>query len=529
MFEKPQLPPSPAKPFPPRRREVLRLTLLQKRAVWHPISRMMNIKYLRPRLLHPTHRPTDPPTPSFWRVDPHSLQFRLTVGATVVSLLGISGVGMWTTWKTQQILVGSYKQNIQDVGDRFPQDVELYGDMLPMPEALRRAVDIRTLPNLMIVVTDREGQVTAQSRDLWQAKISTAIATLPAIPDPQIYSISDRYIILCKVPLIVNGDNLGDLLVAQDITTAQTMFWAVIRNLGIGSVLSMGAIAVAIALYVRRSLQPLRQMSQLTATISTEDLEKAQIQLQNAPTEVKELVQTCEQMLAKLSQSLEQQRQFVSDVSHELRTPLTVVCGYIQSTLRRSTNLTEPQREALGIAALETDRTIRLLQDLLDLARADTGYMHFNLEILSLNELVAELLSMAAGFSERDIQIETSQDKILVKADRNRLKQVLLNLIDNALKYSEPDQPVTLKLYQLGGQAIVQVCDRGYGIPLQHQTRIFDRFYRVDEARARTTGGCGLGLSIVKTLVEGMGGSITLRSKLNEGSVFIVSLPLSAP
>ncbi|WP_199314069.1 ATP-binding protein [Leptolyngbya sp. FACHB-671] len=195
--------------------------------------------------------------------------------------------------------------------------------------------------------------------------------------------------------------------------------------------------------------------------------------------------------------------------------------------MRRSTNLTEPQQEALEIAALETDRTIRLLQDLLDLARADAGYMHFNLESFALTEVIEELLGMASKFSDRDIQIEAAQEKIVVEADRNRLKQVLLNLLDNALKYSEPDQPIVLKLDQVGGQAVIQVCDRGHGIPLQHQSRIFDRFYRIDEARARTTGGCGLGLSIVKTLVEGMGGSVTLRSKLNEGSIFVVTLPLS--
>jgi signal transduction histidine kinase len=201
---------------------------------------------------------------------------------------------------------------------------------------------------------------------------------------------------------------------------------------------------------------------------------------------VRELVQTCKQMLAKLSESLEQQRRFVSDVSHELRTPLTVVHGYIQSTLRRSTNLTEPQQEALEIAAIETDRTIRLLQDLLDLARADTGHMYFNLETFVLTEVVEELLGMASKFSDRDIQIEAAPEKIVVEADRNRLKQVLLNLLDNALKYSEPDQPIILKLDQVDGQAMIQVCDRGYGIPLQHQSRIFDRFYRIDEARFRT-------------------------------------------
>ncbi|NJL56867.1 two-component sensor histidine kinase, partial [bacterium] len=261
----------------------------------------MDIKTVRQRLLNLIHFKQG------WReIDPFSLQFRLTVGATVVSILGIGGVGMWTTWKTQQILVGSYEQSIQAVSDRFPQDVELYGDMLPMPEALRRAVDTRTLPNLMIVVTDNAGQVITQSRDVWQREeLSAAITALSAVPKPEIYQTHNRYIILCKTPLVIDGNNLGNLHVAQDVTTAYAMFWAVIRNLAIGSVLAMVAIAIIIALYVKRSLQPLRQVSQLTSTISAEDLDKAQTQLQHAPTEVRELVQTCKQMLTKLSESLE--------------------------------------------------------------------------------------------------------------------------------------------------------------------------------------------------------------------------------
>lgn len=102
---------------------------------------------------------------------------------------------------------------------------------------------------------------------------------------------------------------------------------------------------------------------------------------------------------------------------------------------------------------------------------------------------------------------------------------MLLNLIDNAVKYSDPNQPVSVKLDQQGKQVRIQVCDRGQGIPLAQQSRIFERFYRGDENRAGSPGGTGLGLSIVKTLVEGMGGQVTVRSQLNQGSVFTVLLP----
>jgi heavy metal sensor kinase len=322
----------------------------------------------------------------------------------------------------------------------------------------------------------------------------------------------------------VKGTLLGQVYLAQDVTQDQQQLIAAIQSLTLICSLAMMGMMVAIALRIRRSLQPLQEMSQMAGALSAEDLSHAKLQLSHAPSEVKELAQTFNLMLGRLSEAWEQQRQFVSNVSHELRTPLTVVLGYLQSLLRRSTNLNDYQREALETAASEADRTVRMLQDLLDLARADSGYMHYQLEAIVLNDLVSEVVGMAEKFSNRMITVSNTPN-IQVIADRNCLKQVLINLIDNAVKYSEPDQPISLKLAHAENRTSIQVCDRGVGIPLHDQSRIFERFYRLDEARSRTTGGHGLGLAIVKTLVEGMGGEVTLRSKPGEGSTFVISLP----
>lgn len=459
-------------------------------------------------------------------IEPRSLQMRLTVGIASVSALGLGSVAIWTSWKMQQLLVTTHKQNVQYVADRFGHDVEIYTEMGSVETALQKAVDNLTTGNTLLVVRRDNGTIAAQSSalklsDRAPSLLSLTKSTFP----PKLSQVNGRYWVLCGRPLAVNNQILGTFYVAQDITSDQTMFLSLIRNLGIATVLSLAGITVVIAFYVQRSLQPLQQMSQLTEKISADRLGEARIHLEDAPSEVRELAQTFDQMLVRLRDSWEQQRQFVSNVSHELRTPLAVVSGYLQSLLRRGSNLTEPQREALEIAASEADRTIQLLQGLLELARADSGQMVFNLEIFVLDELVEEVVEMARRYSNRAIAIKSRGNAIKVKADRDRLKQVLLNLIDNAVKYSEEGEPVTLKLQQFGEQATIQVCDRGTGIPLQQQARIFERFYRVDEARARSTGGYGLGLSIVKTLVEGMGGSVTVLSKLGEGSVFTVTLP----
>ncbi|NEP11720.1 MAG: HAMP domain-containing protein [Symploca sp. SIO2C1] len=459
-------------------------------------------------------------------IDPRSLRIRLTLGIAAVSAIGMGFLAIWISWKMQDILVVTHKQSIKYIGQRLPRDVEIYSKMMTVEKGMQKAIDDLTISNTVLWIRSSDGTIAAQSAQLQTSSRLNSLKSLLNMPlQPKVSEVKGNYWVLCGAPLEVKGENLGMLYIAQDITEDQVMFLSMIRSLGIASLLAIVVITVAIAFYIQRSLQPLQRMGQLTQNISADDLGEAHIHLDNAPSELKELAQTFDDMLIRLHESWEQQRQFVSNVSHELRTPLTVVSGYLQSTLRRGTNLTQPQRDALEIAGSEADRTIQLLQDLLDLARVDSGHMHFNIEPLVLNELVQEIAEMARQYSNRVIQVESNNPAIKVKADINRLKQVLLNLIDNAVKYSDSSHPVTLKLDYSGKWGRIQVCDRGNGIPLQHQARIFERFYRIDDARARSTGGCGLGLSIVKTLVEGMGGRVTVRSQLDKGSVFTVSLP----
>ncbi|MBC6421603.1 MAG: two-component sensor histidine kinase [Hormoscilla sp. SP5CHS1] len=464
--------------------------------------------------------------------DPNSLQFRLTVGIAAVSAVGLGSLSLYTSMKMHQQLIYTHKQNIQYVADRFPRDVETYSQQLPLEIGLQHAIDESNTKNLFLWVKTADGNILTKStilavdRQEYTALISIDNQQMA----PRVNAINDKYMAICSGTLVVQGRKLGHLYVAQDITSDRLRLNSMVGSLLIATILAIALITVAIALYVRRALEPVRQISQHAGAISAADLGKARVQLDCAPSEVRELARTLDIMLYRLSESWEQQRQFVSNVSHELRTPLTIVAGYVQSTLRRGANLTEPQREALATAAGEADRTIQLLQDLLELARADSGHIHFQLEVVMLNDLLSEVVGMARQYSNRQIILSADKGSHEVVADCNRLKQVLLNLIDNAVKYSDPDKPVTVKLDRQGSQVSIAVCDTGCGIPLPDQTRIFERFYRVDETRARATGGTGLGLSIVKTLVEGMGGRVTVLSKLDKGSTFTVWLPAqSAP
>jgi signal transduction histidine kinase len=167
-----------------------------------------------------------------------------------------------------------------------------------------------------------------------------------------------------------------------------------------------------------------------------------------------------------------------------------------------------------------------MLQDLLDLARADSGNLHFRLSPVILNTLVAEVAAMSQKVSHRQVQVRTPEAEVVALADQDRLQQVLINLVDNAIKYSGGDQPVELTVEQTADQVLIHVRDYGIGIALSHQNRIFERFYRVDEAMTRSRDGTGLGLAIAKSLIEGMAGRLTLRSKPGEGSIFTIALPL---
>lgn len=429
----------------------------------------------------------------------------------------------------QQILIKGHKDSALEVAERFGQDVAWMDESMPSTMALEKVINYRSTADTAIWIRSPEGVLLAESDTLdmgsWQKDgFAEEVLALPSSPTLNSVNIQDRELIVCISPLVVNGNLVGDLFVIDDITQNQASFSAVTRDLTLASIFVIGLSAIVIAIYVRQSIKPVCKMNELAANVSPDNLADTHLEFDRAPTEVRDLAQAFNMMLGRLSTAWEQQRRFVSDVSHELRTPLTLVHGYLQSTLRRGHNLTEPQREGLEIAASEADRTIRLLQDLLDLARADGGHIRFHIERIPLKEFIVETVDMCLYPSDR-VKLDIQAAGFDARADRNRLKQVLLNLVDNAVKYSEDDTTVTVRLKQEDEWAVIQVCDRGRGIPMADLPQIFEPFYRVDEDRCRATGGTGLGLSIVKTLVEGMRGKIKVQSKPGEGSIFTVTLP----
>ncbi|WP_199332945.1 cell wall metabolism sensor histidine kinase WalK [Nostoc sp. FACHB-190] len=300
----------------------------------------------------------------------------------------------------------------------------------------------------------------------------------------------------------------------------------VIQSLGMMSIFSLTITTVLTTLFIKRSLLPLQQINQWAETCTTE-LTPQQLGLNQTPTEIQELAQTWIEFLTKLSEAKEQQRQLFSDLAHELRTPLSMVYGYLQRSLQRSHNLAASQKETLEMAVSDAERMNHILQDLLDLARADNSAIPCpgETETILLNDVVVAVAEMTEKFHHREIQLNITSFPVQVKAERQQLMQILNHLITNAVKYSATGEPIILQLTQTEDLAMIQVSDKGCGIPLLEQSRIFEPFYRLDSSRTRATGGTGMGLCIVKRLVECIGGTIELRSELGYGSSFILKLP----
>ena len=218
---------------------------------------------------------------------------------------------------------------------------------------------------------------------------------------------------------------------------------------------------------------------------------------------------------------------FIATVSHELRTPLTPLKGLLHSLDRGLIDDTpETRREYHRIMLRQADRLERLINDLLDASRIEAGGLKMQSQPLEVGDALAQEIGEArALMNGREVRFERPDDPVWIQGDRFRLGQIVSNLLVNAAKYSSPGTPVLVELEEHPDGAIVSIHDEGEGIPLVEQERVFERFYRTGGVRTNTTGGVGLGLYIARQLTEAMGGTLTLRSRLGEGSTFSLFLP----
>jgi signal transduction histidine kinase len=273
-------------------------------------------------------------------------------------------------------------------------------------------------------------------------------------------------------------------------------------------------------------------MSERARRIGAENLEQ-RLPVANPRDEIGRLAAAFNELLGRLDESFSYQRRFMADASHELRTPLSVIRTATGVTLERDGRAEGEYRDALKIVDEQARRLTHIVEDMFTLARADAGQPGLNLCDLYLDELVTEVARAADVLAWRkDVRVSvTPAEETLFHGDEGLLRQMLLNLVDNAVKHTSAGGSVQIRLARENGHHAITVADTGTGIPAAAQQHIFERFYRADKARSRVeavggdNGGAGLGLSISHWIAEAHGGHLELRHSDESGSTFVATLP----
>jgi two-component system OmpR family sensor kinase len=275
-----------------------------------------------------------------------------------------------------------------------------------------------------------------------------------------------------------------------------------------------------------RSTAPLVAMAQQAEAIGAKNLDR-RLEIGAVENEVGRLARVFNELLGRLDNSFASMKAFMADASHELRTPLAVIRGEVDVALERS-RAAEDYRESLAIVQDEARRLSRLVDDLLNLARADGGTRPLDLEDLYLNDLIESCCQAMRPLANRK-GVSLAADcpaGVAFRGDPQLLGRMISNLLDNAIRYTPEGGEVRIALEPGQSRARIVVADTGIGIPAECAARVFERFYRVDKSRSRAEGGFGLGLAIVKWIAEAHQGAVTLVSQPGRGSVFSVELPL---
>jgi signal transduction histidine kinase len=292
---------------------------------------------------------------------------------------------------------------------------------------------------------------------------------------------------------------------------------------GVIALLLSLVLAFVIARWVADPLQ------QLIAAARTMPAEAAQPVSEGGPREVRELTRAFNAMMARVQSSQKSQREFVANVSHELKTPLTSIQGFAQAILDGTADTPEARHQAAQVIYNEAGRMHRMALDLLDLARLDSDTADMKKSAIDmvalLNGVAEKFLPMASGAGV-NLKLVLASNMPILMGDGDRLAQVFINLVDNALKFTPRDGTVTIRAVRDKGEVQVAVSDTGQGIPAEALPHIFDRFFQADSARAGgEKHGAGLGLAIVREIVAAHGGRISVRSSPGRGTAFIVHLP----
>ena len=466
-----------------------------------------------------------------------SLRLRLTLWYTGLLAMLLILVGGMVFSRVQANVMGSIDGELQKKGEQVVRLVSVSAQVDGIPEPLLPFLSA-TLedPELYVQVRDSTRRVVFRSSNLARAIIELpepyyqqAMHGLAGYFDLSVERPNDLRVYFA--PIVVNGQTVGIVQVARNLQPQQEVLEQLSKNLFI-----LFAIALALAAgggywLTGVALQPIKEATATALAITrTGNLSRRVPVRQARNDEVGALINTFNEMLDRLEELFEKQRRFSADISHELRSPLTTILGNL-SLLRRADHLPEEEREdMLNEIRSEAERMHRLISDLLLLSQAESGRHSLHLGLVELDHILMESFRLAQRRAGDKLDIQLGRvDRAQVMGDADRLRQVLDNLINNAIRYTPEGGRIELSLTCEETWVALRVQDTGQGIAAEDLPHIFDRFYRADKARTRAAGGAGLGLSIVKWVVEAHQGQIFVDSTLGEGTTFEIRLPLAEP
>lgn len=475
------------------------------------------------------------------------IQLRLTLTALAVLLLGM-GLAAALSWlAVEGLYLDAQRENL--LAQARLTASALQGAPLPNTPTEPYSQTSNVLPgihtrllgeqgavivNLPVAAEDKPVQVppaenaaSVSTVDLLQRpEIQSALGGNPATAVRRVASAGNRRVLYAAAPAYSNsGEINGIVYLATPLPAASlpsNLIWQFIGAITAALMLA----GVAGAMLSRRIAGPLEELVHAASAVAGGDLDQ-HVPAESDIRELHSLGEAFNHMTEGLRQSEKMKNAFVADVTHELRTPLTVIHGTIETLEDGAIDDMEGRGPLLQSMQAETRRLIRLVNDLLVLTRADAGALNLKPEEIDLGKLAharCEALSAIAAPRGVAVNVEAGEQAI-VRADADRLTQVLDNLLDNAIRHAPDESGVVVNIQQDGNEIRCAVSNQGAGIPGEHLPFIFERFYRVDSSRNRNTGGSGLGLAIVHSLVSAQGGRIRADSVEGEGTTVTFWLP----
>jgi heavy metal sensor kinase len=457
------------------------------------------------------------------RIQPRSVRVRLTlwyVGVMLV-VLAVYAAAVYTFVRdnSSRLLDERLHDDFDWASDMLAQRAD--GSIAPYDETGEGDspwLQVFSLDGVLLYDTPEARRNPVPSSNQWARLADERIITVPSIFPPY--------------RVMSGGARIGGRPVVMQVARSEASILEDQRQLLyillLGAPIAVAGAGIGGYLLARRALAPVDRMAERARSINAERLND-RLPVDNPDDELGRLATVFNETLTRLESSFDRMRRFTADASHELRTPLTAIRSVGEVGLRGRRDEIA-YREIIGSMLEEVDRLALLVDRLLTLSRADMGQAKLSIDVVDVPELaeeIAEQLGVLAEEKNQSIRVRFDMVPRWI-GDRVVLRQALLNLVDNAIKYSPPGGEIEISVAQTPDGTVIEVSDTGPGIPSELQLRIFDRFYRVDKARSRENGGTGLGLAIAKWAVEVNGGRITLEPKQGIGSRFRITLPQTA-